>query len=269
MNSQTLDDILWRHISSLPYFRGFMRAVEDRFYQEIDLPEPVLDLGSGDGHFASVAFDHKLDVGLDPWVGPTLEAQKRQVYRLLVLGEGARIPFPSGHFGSVSSTSVLEHIPDIEPVLGDVNRVLKPGGLFVFCGPNHRFPQELWGRKIFDKLGLSGVGRSYSRFFNWISRHAHTDSPEVWASRLERAGFDLVKTWDYFPPEALHILEWGHPLGLPALFFKKTIGRWVLVPKRWNLSIPWKMTRKYMDDPTSDQGVCSFYIARKRVSSEK
>jgi len=93
MDSQTLDKILWRHISSLPYFRGFMRAVEDRYYQEIDLPGPVLDLGSGDGHFASVAYDHKLDVGLDPWVGPTMEAKNRQVYNLLVLGEGASIPF--------------------------------------------------------------------------------------------------------------------------------------------------------------------------------
>ena len=269
MDSQILDDILWRHISSLPYFRGFMRAVEDRFYQEIDLPGPVLDLGSGDGHFASVAFDHKLDVGIDPWVAPTLEAKKRDVYRLLVLGTGAKMPFLNGYFGSVSSTSVLEHIPDVEPVLTDVNRVLKPGGLFVFCGPNHRFPEELWGRKFFEKLRLFAVGRAYSRFFNRISRHHHTDSPEVWADRLDRAGFDILETWDYFPPKALHILEWGHPLGLPALFFKKTIGRWVLVPKRWNLAIPWKVTRKYMDDPGSDQGVCSFYIAQKRDALDK
>lgn len=264
MDSQTLDKILWRHISSLPYFRGFMRAVEDRYYQEIDLPGPVLDLGSGDGHFASVAYDHKLDVGLDPWVGPTMEAKKRQVYNLLVLGEGASMPFPRAHFGSVSSTSVLEHIQEIDPVLTDVYRVLKPGGLFVFCGPNHRFPEELWGRHFFDRLRLSKLGKAYSRFFNWISRHAHTDSSEVWQERLSNVGFDLIKTWDYFPPEALHILEWGHPLGLPALFLKKTLGRWILVPKRWNLAIPWMMTRKFMDDPKSDQGVCSFYIAQKR-----
>ena len=62
MDSQQLDAILWRHLSSLPYFRAFLRSVEDRYYQDISLAAPILDLGSGDGHFASVAFEKKLDV---------------------------------------------------------------------------------------------------------------------------------------------------------------------------------------------------------------
>ena len=104
----------------------------------------------------------------------------------------------------------------------------------------------------------------YGHMFNKIARHAHTDAPAVWQERLEQAGFDLEDTWDYFSPEALHILEWGHPLGLPALISKKLFGRWVLVPQRWNLSIPWKLTRKFMDNPRTEQGVCSFFIARRR-----
>lgn len=264
MNSKTLDEILWRHISSLPYFRGFLRAVEDRFYQGIELPEPIFDLGSGDGHFAQAAFDKKLDVGLDPWPSPMKEAKTRDAYQLLVLAEGALIPFEDASFASATSTSVLEHIEDLEPVLADVSRILKPGGKFVFCVPNHRFPEKLWGRKVLDKLGLKKFGKAYSRSFNWISRHKHTDSPEVWKMRLDKAGFDLLDTWDYFPPAALHILEWGHPLGLPALVTKKLFGKWVLVQKKWNLAIQWRWTRKYMDDPRSVEGVCSFFIAKKR-----
>ncbi len=265
MNSQQLDAILWRHLSSLPYFRGFLRAVEDRFYQDVPLPEPVLDLGSGDGHFASVAFARKLDVGLDPWVAPTLEAKGRECYRLLVLGQGAEIPFADGSFASVTSTSVMEHIPDIDPVLAEVNRILQPGGKFVFCLPNHRFPERLWGRKVLEKIGLNKLGAVYAHFFNKIARHAHTDAPSIWAARLERAGFKVAQTWDYFSPKALYILEWGHLFGLPAWLFKKLFGRWILVKKRWNLIVPWKMTRKYLDHPESDEGVCSFFIARKKL----
>ncbi len=264
MDSQQLDQILWRHIGSLPYFRGFLRAVEDRFFQEIPLKPPVLDLGSGDGHFASAAFDHQLDVGLDPWVAPTLEARQRQAYRMLVLGAGGQIPFRDGSFATVTSTSVLEHIPDLAPVLSETARVLRPGGRFVFCVPNHRFPESLWGRKFLARIGLPGLGEAYSRWFNRIARHAHTDSPAVWEGRLAEAGFDLLETWDYFPPDALTILEWGHPLGLPALLWKKALGRWVLVPARWNLAIPWRWTRPFMDDPRSPEGVCSFFIARRR-----
>ena len=85
MDREELDAILWRHISSLPYFRALLRSVEDRFYQDIQLPEPIFDLGSGDGHFASVAFDKKIDVGMDPWVIPTMEARRRNTYQLLTL----------------------------------------------------------------------------------------------------------------------------------------------------------------------------------------
>ena len=263
MDSQTKDKILWRHISSLPFFRGFLRAFEDSFYQEITLEEPILDLGSGDGHFASVAFNQKLDVGIDPWVAPMKEARERDAYHSLVLGEGAQLPFNSEAFATVTSTSVLEHIEIIDPVVLEVQRILKPGGKFIFCGPNQHFPEKLWGRTVLDGLGLKNMGQAYSRFFNRISLHYHTDSPEVWKARLEGAGLNLLETWNYFPPGALHILEWGHPLGLPALFFKKLVGRWVLVPKRWNLAIPWKMTRKYMEQLKSADGVCSFYIAQK------
>lgn len=263
MNNQELDAILWRHISSLPYFRGFLRAVEDRFYQEIPLPDPVFDLGSGDGHFASAAFTQKLAVGLDPWIAPMREARMRDAYRLLVLAEGAQIPFAEGSFASVTSTSVLEHIPDILPVLAEVRRILRPGGKFVFCVPNHRFPERLWGRKVLTQLGLKAWGEKYAAFFNRIARHAHTDSPAVWQARLESVGFELENTWDYFPPQALYILEWGHPLGLPSWVTKKLFGRWVLVQQKWNLVIPWAMTRPFMDQPKSAEGVCSFFIARR------
>jgi SAM-dependent methyltransferase len=263
MDSQELDEILWRHLSSLPYFRGFLRAIEDRFFQEITIEAPVLDLGSGDGHFAAAAFKEKLDVGMDPWVAPTLEARRRQAYRSLVLAEGGHIPFRSQSFNTVTSVSVMEHIQDVEPVLEEVMRVLTPGGRFVFCVPNHRFPQALSGRKFLTKIGLPRLGRAYSRFFNRIARHAHTDAPEIWKDRLTRADFVLEQSWDYFPPDALRVLEWGHPLGLPSLFSKKLFGRWVLIPTRWNLAVPWHWTRKFMDNPRSAEGVCSFFIARR------
>jgi len=265
MDRNALDEILWRHISCLPYFRGFLRAVEDRFYQDIPLPEPVFDLGSGDGHFASVAFEKKLDVGMDPWQRPMKEAQRRNAYHLLVLGEGAQIPFRTASFASVTSTSVLEHIQNIQPVLNEVARILKPGGKFVFCVPNHRFPQYLWGRQLLSGLGLRKLGLVYARLFNRIARHVHTDAPEIWQRRLEQAGFDLLESWDYFPPKALHILEWGHLFGLPAWFSKKLFNHWILLPKRWNLVIPWQITRKFMENPKSEEGVCSFFIARSQL----
>jgi SAM-dependent methyltransferase len=260
------DEILWRHLRDLPYFRAMLRAVEDGYYQGLTLESPILDLGCGDGHFASVAFPRPLDVGLDPWHEAVHEADARKAYRLSVQADGAVQPFKRGFFGSVVSNSVLEHIPHIQQVLNELGRVVKPGGLFVFCTPNHRFNDSLWGTGLFKRLKLPALVDAYIRLFSRIARHEYCDSPQVWKKRLDTAGFEIVKTWDYFSPQALHILEWGHLFGLPALFCRKLTGRWILVRRRWNLIIPWLMTRHFMDDPACNDGTMSFYIARRKGS---
>jgi SAM-dependent methyltransferase len=265
MRSDESEKILMRHLRDLPYFRGMLRAVEDHFYQGLELPAPVLDVGCGDGHFASVAFCQPLDVGLDPWTEPLKEASQRACYRMVLQADGARMPFPDGWFASVVSNSVLEHIPPVEKVLAEIGRVVRPGGRFVFCVPNQRFTEELLGTTLLRKVGLNSASQGYSRFFNRISRHAHTDSQEVWKARLAAAGFEIERCWDYFPPASLHVLEAGHFFGLPALLARRLTGRWILVRNPANLWLPWLITHRHVHNPVSDQGVYSFYIARKEL----
>lgn len=263
--SQEAKDFLWLHLKELPYFRSLLRAVEARFYQGIELPRPVLDLGCGDGHFASLAFDEPLDVGLDPWTGPIREAARRGSYRSLVQSDGSRIPFPDGTFASAVSNSVLEHIPHLEEVLVETARVLRPGAPFIFCVPNHKFLPGLSIGQACDRLGLKSMGEAYRSFFNRISRHHHYDPPEVWVPRLERSGFEVDTWWHYFSPDALRVLEWGHYFGLPSLVSKMLTGKWVLSPTRWNLGLTYRLLRPYYEErPENPDGVYSFYVARRR-----
>lgn len=263
MESIETEKILIRHLRDLPYFRAMLRAVEDQFYQDIPLTAPILDMGCGDGHFASVAFAQPLDVGLDPWSGPLREAYKRGSYRMVIQADGAHMPFPTGWFASAVSNSVLEHIPQVEQVLIEIGRVVRPGGLFAFCVPNDRFTTELQGATLFKTLGFTGVSQSYSRMFNRISRHAHTDSHPVWIERLLKAGFTIEKCWDYFPPASLHVLEMGHFFGLPSLVMKKLTGNWILWKNRVNLWLPWMITHRAVHNPINEHGVYTFYITRK------
>jgi SAM-dependent methyltransferase len=257
-------DYLGLQLKDMPYFRAVLRAVESRFYQDFNLKGPVLDLGCGDGHFVTLAFDRRLDVGIDPWTGPVQEAGKRGGYRLAVQGYGDLMPFPDGYFSSAISNSVLEHIPDLDPVLKEMNRVLKPGALFLFCVPSQNFLPNLSVSNFLDKIGLGRLGDSYRAFFNRISRHSHCDSPEVWRARLELAGFKIDKWWHYFSPQALHILEWGHYFGLPSWIIHAVTRRWILVRSPWNLALTRAVVRKAYDEPSSHpQGSYTFYVVRK------
>lgn len=261
-------DHLWLHISSLPYFRGVLRAVEARFYENINLPSPTLDLGCGDGHFASLAFDRKLEVGIDPWRDPLREAEKRSAYQKLLEVGGSSIPYPDRFFASAVSNSVLEHIPDLDPVLAELARVLQPGAPFIFCVPNHQFLSALSIGRFFDRIHLTPLGNLYRRFFNRISRHHHCDDPAVWEKRLDAAGFEIVDWWHYFSPRALHVLEWGHYFGLPALICRRLFGRWILVSQPWNLVFTRMITSPaYNESAIQENGAYTFYIARKKASS--
>ncbi len=83
----------------------------------LTLPSPTLDLGCGDGHFASLAFNYPLEVGIDPWEGPLRQAAKSGAYLALIKGSGDTLPFEDASFSSAVSNSVLEHIPELEPVI--------------------------------------------------------------------------------------------------------------------------------------------------------
>ena len=251
-----MKDFLYLHLRDLPYFRALIRSVEASFYQILDMPAPSLDMGCGDGHFASLTFNHPIDIGLDPWHDPIQEAGQRGVYRLLVEADGASMPFPAGHFASCFSNSVLEHIPLVQEVLVETARVLQPGAPFYFCVPNERY---------FSALSISRViGDGYTTWFRRISRVEHADGPKVWEKRLEQAGFRLERWWHYFSPSAMRVLEWGHYFGLPALLAKRLTGRWIIAPHRWNLCLTENLVRRYASPALVDDGTFTFYIARKK-----
>lgn len=257
-------DYLWLNLRELPYFRSLVRANESLFYQQLEFPRPILDIGSGDGHFAAMTFDQPIDVGIDPWSGPVRKSTRYGIYRMVLQGDASQTPFASASFGSAISNSVLEHIPEVGRVLREVARVLRPGAPFYFCVPNHRFLPSLSIGNTFDRLGLGTFGNIYRQFFNRISRHYHCDSPETWQTRLAEYGFSVERWWHYLPPQGFHRVEWGHYLGLPSLLIHAVSRRWILVPQKWNLSLTRAALEPfYGSAAVSEEGVYTFYVTRR------
>jgi SAM-dependent methyltransferase len=257
-------DFLWPHLKELPAFRALLRAVEARFYQDLlPLIEPVLDVGCGDGHFASVAFPHPLAAGIDPESAVLGEAKGRCAYRVLAQALGSGLPYADGHFATVVSNSVLEHIPGVDEVLAEIARVLQPDGRFIFCVPGNHFAELLFFAQFFRRLRLESLAAAYERYFNRISRHYHCDGPEVWEERLETAGLRLESSFTYFSTRAAHALDLGHYLGAPSLVVKKLFGRWILAPSRWNLALTERWLRPLYEEPLPETGAYLFAVAQR------
>jgi SAM-dependent methyltransferase len=230
----------------------------------VHLVPPVLDVGCGDGHFASIAFNEPLDVGLDPMPRDLAEAARLRpaVFRHLVLADGGSMPFPDETFGTVISNSVLEHIPDIDSTLMEISRVLRTGGTLAVTMPNERYPELLLGSTVLRRAKLHRLSSRYGDFFNQISHHYHVDSVDVWIRRMDRAGLTVVEHRIYFSARAHRAFDAAHVLGLPHLLTKRLFGRWVIHPIQQKPFAWWY--RRYFDEPLPDVGAYQFLRFIKR-----
>ncbi len=262
------DDLLRRHLREVPAFRALLRATEGRFYADLlPLEGPVLDLGSGDGHFSAVALAaarHPLTAGIDPDATMLREASGRGAYQGLAQALGGALPFGDGRFRTVVSNSVLEHIPEVEPVLAEVSRVLSRGGRFIFCVPSDHFAELLLSPRLLRQLRLESLARAYERFFNRISRHKHCDGPQVWKPRLHSIGLDVVEWFYYFSARATAALEVGHYIGLPNLIARKLVGRWVWFPDGLGVTLTERWLRPLYEERLPKVGAYLFFVAEKR-----
>ncbi len=256
-----MTDYLWPHISALPYFRGMLRAVEARLMHKVPLPPLVLDIGCGDGHFASVTYEQKIDVGIDPDHASLREASDRDAYRMLVQASGDRLPFANASFASSISNSVLEHVSNLEGVLAEIGRVLKAGGPFATTVPNPGYRSELSLPRFLSRVRLDRLSRGYREWFMRMSRTWNLFDEKGWESLFESAGLEVKQSERYFSPSALRALEWGHYFSAPTLLPRWLTGRWILVPSRWNLLLTEKFTRRYYLEAPSPEGTYTFYLA--------
>lgn len=258
-----MKDFLRPHLLTLPLHRAMLRAVEARLFAELapNLPEPIVDIGSGDGTFVEIALPGKQVYGIDPLLPDTFEAQRRAVYAGLSLADGKALPFPDGHFASAISNCVLEHVVPLDETLAETARVLRPGGLFVVSVVGDRFPKDLLGTWLLNRLGQDGS--RYGRWFNRISHHFNTLSADGWRARFAQAGFEVATWRPYFSSAALKLFDASHYYGAPSLVTRRLTGRWLLAPPL-TPNLLWEpLLRRVYEAPPGPDGPYYFFVLRK------
>ncbi len=258
-----MKDYLVEQLKDMAPHRAILRAVECQFMSCVPLESPVLDIGCGDGHFASIAYDRlPIDVGIDVMERDLPEAAQRDgVYRQVMYASATELPFADGAFRTVVSNCVIEHIPDNAAVLREISRVLQPGGVFATTLPSEHYPDYLLGSSLFRRLGLKRLSRFYGDFFNSISHHYHVYSPEEWRRRVEAAGLQVEQQTYYFSAAAHRRFDLSHYLGVPNLVSKRLLGRWM--PFIWQRKLFERWLRPFFEEPLPEVGAYQFLQCRK------
>ena len=125
-----------------PRLKYFDRVVPD--WTGLD----ILDLGCGGGFVAEpLARRGAHVIGVDPSVASLEAARKHAQAQGLDIdyreGIGEAIPLEDRSIDQVVCMDVLEHVQDLEKVLAEVRRVLRPHGLFFFDTVNRNWLSRL------------------------------------------------------------------------------------------------------------------------------
>lgn len=148
----------------------------------------VLSVGCGDG---STTFWVKDLTGVDVDRQSIIKAQKNYPKQTFLQGKAEKLPFSAGRFGTVLAMDVLQYTNE-DKALGEIYRVLKPGGVVLISVPQDFFiyrildwetwykPQEKFKKvsfyslekitKMVEKAGF-GVLKIYSRGFLFAPLH--------------------------------------------------------------------------------------------------
>jgi SAM-dependent methyltransferase len=101
----------------------------------------MMDFGCGLKPYRSM-----LDV--DEYIGVDYQAEGETYEQSAVdvFYDGRSLPFPDGHFDSIFSSEVFEHIFNLSEILPELHRVLKPGGKILITCPfafgEHEIPSD-------------------------------------------------------------------------------------------------------------------------------
>jgi SAM-dependent methyltransferase len=147
----------------------------------------VLDLGCGE---VKQAASH---IGVDRRATKTVDV-------VADLRDG--LPFASGSADRVFAVHVLEHLPDYLPVLEEIHRVLRPGGVFHLLAPWWRHVNAVADPthvRLFDVQTVKQICRVAPA---WYPLHAGCDGATVFADlaplRDDEPGPDEVRLGRFF-----------------------------------------------------------------------
>jgi ubiquinone/menaquinone biosynthesis C-methylase UbiE len=150
------------------------------FVHTLPRVERALDLGAGEGRLSRELGAAELVLADVSRVA--LERARRRLPQAesALLEPDAPLPFDDSSFELVLCAETIEHVRDVQLLLSEVRRVLRPGGTLALTTPAH-------GRLT----GLAVLARGFERSFDPLSPHVRFFTARSLRRLLGELGFDV------------------------------------------------------------------------------
>jgi ubiquinone/menaquinone biosynthesis C-methylase UbiE len=154
------------------HLAGFVRSLEPA--------DSALDLGCGDGRLSVELRARELTLADVSAVALERAARRVPAAAHVELEPDAPLPFADSGFDLVLCAETVEHVRDVQLLLSEVRRVLRPGGVVAVTTPAH-------GRATALRLAAGG----FERGFDPLSPHLRFFTRRSLRELLGAMGFDV------------------------------------------------------------------------------
>ena len=254
------------YVSQTPLALAFERGQECYLYPTEKFHPNVMDFGCGDGIFSSILLDHQIDFGIDLNFRELQSARKLSVYKNLINASGYSLPIKNESINTLISNSVMEHIPNINSALRELNRVLSIDGKFYVTVPSEQFDQASIFNRFLRSLGFEGLANKFRVQYNKFWKHYHYYSASEWRKLFQEAGFSVSESFSYESKKMASINDALVICSVLSFFIKKITNRFVLFPdlrRKFFSPFIYKLENKMSTFKRQKHGVLLFFILDK------
>jgi SAM-dependent methyltransferase len=170
----TLEAYHWWFVGRRRLFSRIIKSLK------LDHKCKVLDIGTSTGTnlrmLNNLQFTNVFGLDKNPLA---ISFCKKKGLKNVELGDVSALPYADNSFELILATDILEHIEDDQRAVGEIKRVLNPGGWALFTAPAFR---TLWGpqddlsnhlrryskKELIQKIGDSGLIVKQEFYFNYL-----------------------------------------------------------------------------------------------------
>jgi SAM-dependent methyltransferase len=218
-------------IPSQALWRAFELAKLKEIRDRDGFITPVLEIGCGDGAFGALLFE-SIDDGIDININSINYCrQHNRVYKHVAQMDARAVKFGENKYQTIFANCVLEHISNLNRVLSEGYRLLKPGGKFIATVPLINMNHSLLFRS-----------RWYAELRRKQLNHANLLSSHEWIERFNRAGFNEIFVYGYLPSK---ICRYWDLLDLPFCLGYRKYSAYGAISLLWRV-IPDGLKKAYL-----------------------
>lgn len=168
--------------------RAFVQRFEAKALRKMSNLEEgatVLEIGCGQGVGAKLInkyFSPKIIEGIDLDPDMISRAKRRNKNSSIhfSIGDASNLKFKSGSFDAIFDFAIIHHIPNWKDCLGELKRVLKPGGQI-----------------IMEDLSIDTFSTIFGRFLKLFLKHPYDEmyTRNEFMVEIKKLGFKIVKEY--------------------------------------------------------------------------